>query len=466
MTALPGAVGREQPLGLVIVRVLAAVLSAATALLIAGSLSKKSYGSFALVTGLADFLVIASDLGLTSSLARFSAEQRVDRGLLERVILMRGGLATLAALGLALYGVIAAPTLGVIAAGLLVARSLVAGVNGLLPALGQLRLLWVLSVLLPALELTGVAIVVAAGLGAPAVLTALVAAAGIAATVGITGLLERAPVTREPARLRSVVRYGGALFVVSLCFAAFGVIDHVVITAFHGAAALAPYALAWKLVAMLHIPALAIAVVVAPLLAARGAAAGAVFSHWIGLLGVSYIGISAIAAALAPEIFAVIGSRYRGDAGVFSALAGYGMFAGLAPLASIGANYLGGARTRIRIAASLIATNAVLDLVLVPGLGGYGAAISTTIAFGGYTIAHVILVYRRIGIAPPLRTALGHVPQLVLGAGAAVLVARLGADAVDLPPIAALAVFGALASVTYLAATGRTLRRLWGGLST
>ena len=70
MTALRGAVGREQPLGLVVVRMLAAVLSAATALLIAGSLSKKSYGSFALVTGLADFLVIASDLGLTSSLAR------------------------------------------------------------------------------------------------------------------------------------------------------------------------------------------------------------------------------------------------------------------------------------------------------------------------------------------------------------------------------------------------------------
>jgi O-antigen/teichoic acid export membrane protein len=178
-------------------------------------------------------------------------------------------------------------------------------------------------------------------------------------------------------------------------------LDQLLIASFKGATALAPYALSWKLAAMIHLPGLAAACVITPRLVQASSGAKEMFAYWLKLLAVVYVGLTVTAAALSPELFHLIGFKYRNDSSVFRALSGYFFLMGIAPLVSMACNFLGEARGRLPVAFLSLGVNLGLDLLLIPPYGVYGAAFSTSISFLLYVTGHLRLLHRRIGPWPP-----------------------------------------------------------------
>jgi O-antigen/teichoic acid export membrane protein len=264
----------------------------------------------------------------------------------------------------------------------------------------------------------------------------------------------------------AVRRYGAAMFLVAIAYTAFGVVDQLVIYAFHGSAQAAHYIANWSLITMLHMPGLAAATIVAPRLAGGGAVQAALFTRWLRILMVAYVGMVAIAASLAAWLVPLaLGAKYQASAGIFAGLALYALLLGLAPHITMAANFLGGARSRIRISAVTIGINLVLDLLLVPGMGVWGAVIGTTAAFSFYVGAHTRLTLQLLGVASNARALARRWAWPLacwLGAAAVAGIAARALRAVlDAPTgnVFAVLAAGAIASLLYGAL-------LWGAHAT
>jgi O-antigen/teichoic acid export membrane protein len=225
------------------------------------------------------------------------------------------------------------------------------------------------------------------------------------------------------------------------------------IALFHDAETLAPYALSWKLVICLHLPAVAVAAVVAPRLIQDRERAPELLKRWMRRMAVAYAGVWAVVAALAPEIFGMIGGQYRSDAPVLRALTGYALLLSLGPLVSMACNFLGGARARLPVAAAAVAVNIVLDLALIPTWGPYGAALSSTLAYLIYVLAHARIAAGLLGIEP-WSGGIRRAVRIAAGITTAVCVARLAVDALSFPLPLGTGIAGCAALFAYLAVVG------------
>jgi len=435
----------------------AAGLSACTALVLAHQLSKEDYGRLSLLTGIVGLVVVLSDVGLTSSLARFVSERRARRGLLIRVMAARAAVAGVAAAGVLAYaaggGLGHVGSAAMVATALLMANSTVSLAQGLLPALRRVRTAALLTVVVPAVELTGILIASQIGLTAPTALIAMAVAASTGAALSLVVLLTQALPTVDSASMPDVLRYALPLFGVLLCDSVFGVVDQIVIAAFHGAAAVAPYALSWKLAMFLHLPAVAVAVVVGPRLARDRAQAGTLFRLWFQRTVILQIGLVVVVAALAPDVLGLINEHYRSDGLLLRLLTGYAVLLGMAPMLSIALNYLGGAQGRLRIAAMAVALNVVLDLVLVPGFGAAGAAVSSTVAYLLYVGGHARLLSRSVDGVWRGGSALAA--TTILGAASAIAVAVITSHALPSTTPLSPVLAAALALAVYLGIVAR-----------
>ncbi len=439
-------------------RVTAATLSAVTTLILARSLTKSDYGQLAMLTGVVGLAVVIADGGLTSSLARYLSERRVGRRIFLKVMALRGALAGVAALAVLAYGRTAEEqelrTATVLASILLLANSITSVAHGTLPTMRRVGTAACLTVLQPAVELAGIATAAASGLSTPTALAAMAVAAGTSALIGSVVLLTNPMPVREMTSVLEVCRYALPLFGVFACVSVFGVIDQVLIGFFHDAATVAPYALSWKLVVFLHLPAVAIATVVAPRLAQDHEQAAELFGRWIQRTVVVNAGVLAVVAALAPEIMGLIDSRYRDDGAVLQALIAYAAVLGLAPLVSLACNFLGGARARLPVAAAAVLANLVLDFALIPSWGVYGAAVSSTLAYLIYVVGHARIAGRLLDASlwpGGVRVAM----RVAFGAGAAFLVANLTAEWMSSSgPLAAATVASVSALGAYVAVAG------------
>ncbi len=428
--------------GSVVARVLAMAASSITAFIVAASLTQSDYGAYAIVFGIQVVLVMALDLGMTSALARYVAQGRATTRLVLRVAAVRLVIIAGAALVvLAAPEVVPAVDRSKLAfllpalAALVVAQSLVAFFFGVLPSLRRIRLLLLVTIAQPVLELVLVLRARADGGGAEEMVLATTYAGLVVSAIAWVLLLApgRAasrdvpdgPV-EERAGLGMVVRYGREIFVVSLLIAVVGQVDQFVIGWFHPLAEVAPYALAIKVAALLAAPAITIAGIVAPRIAGAGPAAQALYRQWIAFLLVFTLGATLTVAVLGEQLFGVIGEAYRDDATLLWWMVPFFLLSAVAPLPSITLNQTGHAASRRRIAAVTLAINATLDLALVPWLGAYGAVAGTTLAFIYYFARHDILVERALGEqatspAPTIRWL------LVQGAGVSILVALVAA---------------------------------------
>lgn len=403
-------------------RALAAIASAATGLLVPRALSLEQYGQYGIAVGVAGILVILSDLGLTTSSARSIAGGQMTLALLGRVAVVRLIAALAAASLLVMWGIAAEaagstsmePAYVIAAAGFVLAASAVGVASGLLPALREIRALTFITVLQPVLEVAAVAGAIALGLGGRGIILASASAAGIAGLIGIAVViraLHRAGLpTVRPTAPRELFSYGRAMFIVGIAFSAFGQVDQLMLWAFHGAADAAPYIACWRLVTLLHLPGFAAATVIAPRLARAHERERREYLAWTTRLAVTYVGGIAIAGAVAPQLVpALLGPRYADAGNVLRALSLYAVLLGIAPLVTMTANYLGGARERVRLGLAALTVNIVLDLALVPPFGVYGAAIATSVAFLLYMAGHARLTW---GLFPRVESARSYLPDL------------------------------------------------------
>lgn len=463
-----------------VARLFAMACSSVTALVIANALVRSEYGAYAVVVGINVVLVMALDLGMTSSLSRYVAQGRANTRLVVGVALTRFavmGAAALLVLATPLVpgidGGAIVPLLPMLAA-LVVAQGLLTFHFGALPSLRRIRLLVLVTVAQPAGELALVLLVRARGGGAGEMLLATAGSGAVVAVLAWALLLApgRAAAREVPdaapgqlETLGTVAAYGRRIFLVSLLIAVFGQVDQFIIGAFRPLAEVAPYALAIKVQALVAAPAITIAGIVAPRIAGAGAGALALYRQWLGFLVVFNLGAILTLGVLAPETFGAIGGQYRADWPLLVAMLPFVLLSSVAPLPSITLNQTGHASSRLRIAAITLALDVGLDLALVPWLGAYGAAIATTVAFGYYLARHHGLLERAlIADAPRGVRPLGAI--LARGALVAAAVAALAAGVRlalhatlgDPADLLVLLVAGGAAAAVHTAWSARMLR--------
>lgn len=396
-------------------RLVAMACTTITTFVVAGMLSKQEYGAYAIIFGIQVLVVMALDLGLTSSLARYVAQGRAPSRLVVSVGALR-----LAIIVAAAAVILAAPhtlwlegsrslvvALLPVLAGLVVAQSLVSFFFGLLPSLRRIRLLVIVTIAQPAVELALILVAWHYGSGVEQVVGATVVAGFLVSMTAWVLLLApgRAAAPSVPesspeqyATLVMVAEYGRRIFLVSLLLAIFGQIDQFVIGLFHPLAAVAPYALAIKVQAMLAAAPIVIAGIVAPRIAGATHGALELYRRWLAFLTIMTLGAVLTLSVLARELFGTFDEVYRDDWKMVPAMALFLLLSAIAPLPAITLNQTGQAKKRLPIALWAVGINVGLDLLLVPFFAAWGAVVATTIAFAYYFVGHHRLVVQDLTV--------------------------------------------------------------------
>jgi O-antigen/teichoic acid export membrane protein len=453
-------------------QVAGSVFTAALTLFLVRSLGPRDFGRFSLTLAIAGVLTLPTDLGLSASAARFIAERRSDRkrtaATFAEAFWTKLTIATVVAVALVAAagpiargfgdGGLAWPLRGMALA--LLGQSMLLLVLQSFVALQQTSTnLWVVTAESAIETLASVALVLGGGGAAGAAFGRTIGYA-VGAAIGL-GFVARklgpdAFHLRAPHRIGEVVRYARSLAVVDWAFAAFEQIDQLLIGLLLTTRAVGSFGAPLRLAALLHYPGYAIANGVVPRLARTGAQQPdtAAFVRALRILFVIQAALTAPLVAWAQPITALLlGTAYSQADDVLRALAPYVFLSGLAPLVSLGANYLGEARRRPRIAVSTLALNVVIDVVLLRKIGIVAAAIGTDVAFVLYVAAHVALCTRALELRlRPLLVGLGR--SLAAGAAACGVLALVGTSHLALWQWAVGAPAAVLAFAAVLAASG------------
>jgi O-antigen/teichoic acid export membrane protein len=401
--------------------------AAALTLFLVRYLGPEGYGVFALAVAVGLLFALLAELGISASGARYVAEHRGDRtavaALIADAFRLKLALASVVAIALfASAGTIADAygqdeltwPLRLIAV-VVFGQSLSALFGGFFVARGKIFLNLRLALASGAVELcTTVAIVLLGGGAAGAAFgraTGYTVSAALAIGLTARSVGRSAVALRRsgPRRTKEIARYAGALAVVDGAVVLFDQIDAILIGAFLGTASVGLFQAPMRMTTLLLYPGYAIANGVAP----RLARAGGRDPDTGALLAATRLIILMQAAFIAPLLVwarpitdLLFGADYAESADVVRALVPFVFLSGLAPLVSLGANYLGQARRRVPIAVAALAVNFVLDLILIPRIGIVGGAIGTGVAYALYVPAHLWVCWRalELDLRPVLTT--------------------------------------------------------------
>ena len=404
-------------------------------------LGPEDYGVFALAISVASLVFLPADFGISQSTARFVAERRGDRGLVAEV--MADGLKLKAAASgficlllfalaepiASAYGVpdLTWPLRGVALA--LFGQSMMGFYRTAFEAIGRVRLNLRLVFSESAVEAGASIALVLAGTGV--VGAAFGRAIGYAFGTALALYLAREAVgprgislRGSPAgRLRQIASYAGALLIIDAIFAALTQVDILLIGAILGTSAVGIFQAPAKLITFLHYPGLALSAGVSPRLA-RGSEGGPNVEAFA--TGIRYLMILQGMLVVPTIVWAgpisdlILGSEFEESADVMRALAPLTFLFGIAPIVSVGVNYLGEARRRIPIAIAALVANFVVSIVLLYEIGVVGSAIGADVAYLIYVPAHFWICKRMIGL--PVRPVVVTFTRTLLAAGVMALV--------------------------------------------
>ena len=453
-----------------------AAFTAALTLYLARALGPDEFGVFSLAVGIGAVVLLPADFGITQSAARFLAERRGNRAEASEV------LRTATRLKLLVSGSVCAALFllaGPIAAGFDEA-GLDWAIRGIAIAIfGQsLMLMYVYAgnalrrtslnfrVVLTesALELGASVALVAAGAGAAGATFGRAGAYLVGAGIGALLLMRLVGRRRAGARrlpVKHIAGYAGALLIVDGAYALFSQLDVILIGAIMSATAAGLFQAPLRLVTFLHYPGLALAAGVAPRLAREGGAEPDIepFITALRYLLVVQALLTAVAVVWAePIVDILLGPKYAESAEVLRALGPFIFLSGIAPVISLGVNYLGEARRRVPIAIAAVAINAAIDVALIPEIGIVAGAIGTDVAYAVYVPAH-FWVARRI-VALPLRPLGVTLARTLAAGGAAAGVLALFGTSPGMSPLELVG--GGLAALAVYAAVLFALRELTG----
>ncbi|HEY7934074.1 MAG TPA: polysaccharide biosynthesis C-terminal domain-containing protein, partial [Solirubrobacteraceae bacterium] len=378
-----------------------------------------------LALGIGGLVVLSSDFGISSSVARFVAEHRDDHARVAAVMadglrLKFIGSATVTALLCALAGPIASgygipaliwPIRGIAIA--LFGLSMMQ-LGSVFAAQARVHLQLRTSLIESATETIATVslVLVGGGVTGAAFGRAIGYLVGGALTIFLLARLlgtEIVPRSFRPGgETRRIAAYAGNLVVIEGAYTAFSQLDLLVIGAYLSTNAVGIFGAPLRLITFLAYPGAAVAAGVAPRLARSSSKAPDV-SPFLAALRVLLI-VQAIATAFvlgwSPLLVKILGGDYGESAAVLRGLAPFVFLSGFGPLVSLVANYLGEARRRVPVAIVTVIVNLTLDLLLVPKIGVIGACVGTDVAYALYAPAHLFICQRalQIDLRPAART--------------------------------------------------------------
>jgi O-antigen/teichoic acid export membrane protein len=381
-------------------------------------LGPEDYGIFALGLSVVSLVFLPADLGISQSTARFVAEHRREPDRLADV--MADGLklkfVASGAICLILFA-LAEPIAGAygvsdltwpvrILALSLFGQSVMGFYKTNFEAVGRVRLT-LRMVLSKSVVETGASIALVVG-GAGVVGAAFGRTIGYAFGTAVALYLAKhamgarsISLRGSPAgRLRQIASYAGALLIIDAIFAALTQIDILLIGAVLGASAVGIFQAPAKLITFLHYPGLALSAGVSPRLA-RGGESPNVQAFATGIRYLMIIqGLLVVPTIVwaGPITDLILGDEFAESAEVMRALGPLTFLFGIAPIVSVGVNYLGEARRRIPIAIFALVANFVVSIVLLNEIGVVGSAIGADVAYLIYVPAHFWICKQLIGL--------------------------------------------------------------------
>ena len=450
-------------------QVIGAVFTIILTVFLVRVLGPADYGVLALAISVGTFVLLVSDLGISTSAARFTAERPTDRLHASAVLWTALRLKLLATATTAAAMVALAPT---IAAAYdtpeltlplrLIAISVAAQGFGALflswfAALRRVSLSIIYNLVESSVETTAsICLVLLSGGAAAAVAgraigftTAGILAAALA--IRVVGLPALKGSRGAGFSARRIAAYGGALLIIDSAFALFDRVDVLIIGAILDASSAGVFEAAVRILTFLMYPGFAVGAGFAPRLAGERSVAEA--ARFLGALRYTILLYLLIAAGVLvwsePIVLLVLGDGYTGSAEVLRALTPTVVLFGVSPLLSFGANYMGEARRRVPLAIAALLVNVVIDIILVPEIGITAGAIGTGVAFSIYTAGHAVICRRALGVS---FASFGPTITRGLLAWAAAVLVLLAFGTSDLgildwllgPPLAGAAFVGAL----------------------
>jgi O-antigen/teichoic acid export membrane protein len=416
-------------------------------------LGPSAFGTFALAMGITGLVLRPSDLGTTQSAARFVAEHHGNRDSILGVLGMafRTRLATAAAMAVTLF-LLAAPIAGLYgtpeltwplrgAAISLFGQCIFRFAASIFVALRRTSNGFVLTLSESAMEFSATIVLVALGSGATGAAFGRAIGYLFGAALGFIALarfLDHSPLFgtgSSPVSRREFVAYAGALLIVVGVFTAYTQIDLLLLGAYLGTHAVGIFAAPLRLIGFLGYPGLALSQALAPRLARHPDQPSEVPKLIRGLRYIVIVQAALLAFVTTwagPISEVALGSQFAASADVLRALAPYVFLTGLGPVLVAPLNYMGEARRRIPISIATLAANVILDVILIPRIGVYGAAIGTSSAYAIYVGAHLWLVHRIIGV-PVAPLAVTLVRSLAAAGVTALVLVAIGTS--DLSPL-------------------------------
>lgn len=471
-------VAREAGL-MLLARAFSALATMAVAIVLANALGPTEFGRYRLALTALGVVVLVSAQGLPAATGRFLVKARDDP---ERVAVLRqtatatGILSAIATVVLAAAAVPLAHLVGApgawplfLVAALAVSGSLfTAWMTAVFQTTRQATAILSTSLAKSVAELGLVVVLLAVGIGAIAGVIAYAVAFSLTSVLGAYLLFVR---WRGPHRASSeattsaILTFGRHVWFADLSYLGFQTVDQVLLQALKGTESVGLYDVAWQLTAGLTLLASAIGSAVAPrLMDSDRQFANQLFARAIGALTSLYAAIAVMTAILGGRLVnALFDDSFEPSGRILQALAPYVLLLGLSPLVSTGINYLGIARARMRIAATALVMNAVIDVIAIKLVGQIGPTIGTGIAFAYYVLAHTLLYrqtdvrfpWRRVAVSLVRGTAAG-----LAGSGVALLVFHQ-TDRPSTFVVLAVGLLGAVLAALLLVALREFDRSLW-----
>jgi O-antigen/teichoic acid export membrane protein len=441
-------IGKNSALSLV-AQLTTASLTAVLTLVLVRVLDPVGYGLFALALSMSTIALTAADLGISGSIHRFVAETRDRRtevgplfvdGLKLKLVVAGTICALLFAFAGSLAEAYGEPRLEWPLRGIAIAtfgQSLTLMIGGIFIALGRvavgLRLVAIESVI----EVTAsIALVLLVGGATSAAFGRAIgyiagASIGLIITLRLLGHPALRPM-RPPRRetVRRVASYASVLVVVDAAYVLTSAVNTLLLGSIAGAAANGIYSSVGRLTALIQYPGLSLSNGIAPQLArrpGRSPRVGALGAGLRALIGLQCLLLAPAVIWAEPITALLLGPGYERSADVLVALAPHLFFTGFAPLVSISVNYLGEARRRLPIAIITLGLSFGCALLLIPRYGVVGAAITSDIALGFYTLGH-LWICRRLLALPMLPLAWALACGLTAAGGMAIVLTLVGTE--------------------------------------
>ncbi|HTX46935.1 MAG TPA: oligosaccharide flippase family protein [Solirubrobacteraceae bacterium] len=448
-------------------QVASAAFTAILTLYLVRALGTVQYGDFALAIGAGSLAFLPADFGISSSTARFIAEHRDDARRMAEVLaeairvklvlsaIACGALAALAGpIASAYHADIAWPLRAVALATF--AQSMMflfdASFIAVRRVASDLKVVFLESAVECSMSivlviLVGGAIGAAEGRAIGYCSGAIFATALGARVFGWPAAIRRRGSASER---RRIARYAVPLVLVDSAWTLFSTIDLLLIGAYLGSTKVALFAAPLRLLALLSMPAAAIASGVAPRLARsrdhepEGDALARALRLVVVFQGVM---LAPLIVWARPIVDVLLGSNYHGSISTVRVLSIGAYLYGLAPLVSVSANFLGDAARRIPLMVGAALLNTVIDLFLIPRIGIMSGAIATAAALIVMDAGHIHICRRHVAL-PLTPLARSLLRTLLAAAAMAAVLLGLGTN-----PSAPLIVVGAFAGpIVFVAA--------------